>query len=121
MNTLKGFSEKERAYDAYQARQNYLRMQRSIEQRQQALEQALAEERTAREAQQQALAEERAAREAQQQTLNKERQEKEAALQAHEAALAELAQLRARLANEPSEQPEQRPKDTSKDTPKDRE
>ena len=31
MNTLKAFSEKERAYHAYQARQNYLRQQRSIQ------------------------------------------------------------------------------------------
>jgi hypothetical protein len=31
MSTLKAFSEKERAYHAYQARQNYLRQQRSIQ------------------------------------------------------------------------------------------
>ena len=31
MSTLKAFSEKERAYHAYQARQNYLREQRSIQ------------------------------------------------------------------------------------------
>jgi hypothetical protein len=31
MNTLKTFSEKERAYHRYQARQNYLRQQKSIE------------------------------------------------------------------------------------------
>ena len=31
MNTLKAFSEKERAYHQYQARQNYLRQQQSIE------------------------------------------------------------------------------------------
>jgi hypothetical protein len=30
MNTLKAFSEKERAYHQYQARQNYLRQQQSI-------------------------------------------------------------------------------------------
>jgi len=30
MNTLKQFSEKERDYHAYQARQNYLREQRTI-------------------------------------------------------------------------------------------
>ncbi|MFP4280942.1 MAG: hypothetical protein ACLFQI_13195, partial [Halochromatium sp.] len=32
MSTLKAFSEKERAYHAYQARQNYLRQQASIQQ-----------------------------------------------------------------------------------------
>lgn len=31
MSTLKAFSEKERAYHAYQARQNYLRQERSIQ------------------------------------------------------------------------------------------
>ncbi len=31
MNTLKAFSEKEHAYHAYQARQNYLREQQSIQ------------------------------------------------------------------------------------------
>ena len=31
MSTLRGFSEKERAYHAYQARQNYLRQQASIQ------------------------------------------------------------------------------------------
>ena len=47
MSTLKRFSEKERAYDAYQARQNYLRMQSSITRYQQELEEALAQERAA--------------------------------------------------------------------------
>jgi predicted transposase/invertase (TIGR01784 family) len=49
MSTLKRFSDKERAYDAYQARQNYLRLQDTIYQHQQELEQALAQERAARE------------------------------------------------------------------------
>ncbi|WP_091332539.1 hypothetical protein [Allochromatium warmingii] len=31
MSTLKAFSEKDRAYHAYQARQNYLREQRGIQ------------------------------------------------------------------------------------------
>ena len=47
MSTLKRFSEKERAYDAYQARQNYLRMQSPITRYQQELEEALAQERAA--------------------------------------------------------------------------
>ena len=76
MNTVKRFSEKERAYDAYQARQNYLRMQGSIARHQQELEEALAQERAAREA---------AVR------------QMEAALQDKEAALAEVARLQALL------------------------
>ena len=40
LETAKQFSEKERAYDAYQARQNYLRMQGSISRHQQELEEA---------------------------------------------------------------------------------
>jgi len=31
MSTTQGFSEKERAYHAYQARQNYLRQQKTIQ------------------------------------------------------------------------------------------
>ena len=69
MCTLTAFSEKDRAYHAYQARQEFLRQQRSI---------------------QQELEKERAAKEA-------ERQAKEAALQAKEAALAEVARLKALL------------------------
>ncbi|MCB1921177.1 MAG: hypothetical protein KDJ28_14540 [Candidatus Competibacteraceae bacterium] len=51
MSTLKAFSEKERAYHQYQARQNYLRQQRSIQHYQDALraeaEQARAEKEAA--------------------------------------------------------------------------
>ena len=83
MSTVKQFSEKERAYDAYQARQNYLRMQGSIARHQLELEEALAQERAAREA-------ERLAKEA-------ERLAKEAALQDKQAALAEVARLQALL------------------------
>jgi hypothetical protein len=88
MNTLKRFSDKERAYDAYQARQNDLRMQGSIARHQQELEAALAEGRAA-------LAEERAAREAALCQM-------EAALQDKDAAMAEVARLQALLrANQP--------------------
>ena len=83
MSTVKQFSEKDRAYDAYQARQNYLRMQSSIHRHQQELEEALAQERAARET-------ERLAKEA-------ERLAKEAERQAKEAALAEVARLQALL------------------------
>ena len=73
MGTLKEFSEKERSYHAYQARQNYLRQQRSIGRRIQALTaeaaQAQAEKQKAQAAEEQARAAE-----------ERERAEKEAAL-----------------------------------------
>lgn len=111
MSTLKRFSDKERAYDAYQARQNYLRVQGSIARRQQELEAALAQERAAREAalreieaerqaKEAALCDnesERQARETERQGKEAERQAKEAALQEKEAALAEVARLQALL------------------------
>ena len=83
MNTLQAFSEQERAYHRYQARQNYLRQQKSIENHLRTL-QAAAEQ--AREAEQQAREAEQQAREAEQQA----RAEKEAAL-------AELERLKALL------------------------
>ena len=76
MSTLQRFSDKERAYDAYQARQHYLRIQGAIQQHQEELQQALAQERAAREA---AL------------------RQMEAERQAKEAALAEVARLQALL------------------------
>ena len=79
MSTVKQFSEKERAYDAYQARQNYLRMQSSIYRHQQELEEALAQERAARE---EAMG------------------QMEAERQAKDAALAEIARLQALLRSE---------------------
>jgi len=70
MNTLRQFSEKDRDYHAYQARQNYLRQQRTI---QKELEQERQEKQAAL-------------------------QEKQAALQREEAALAEIERLKALLA-----------------------
>ena len=86
MSTVKRFSEKERAYDAYQARQNYLSMQGSINRYQQELEEALAQERAAREA---------AVRQ-----MEAERLAKEAERQAKDAALAEIARLQALFRSE---------------------
>jgi len=73
MNTLKAFSEKERAYDVYQARQDFLRQQGAIERERRSIQQAL-EETSA------ALAQERAAREEERAARETERQAKEAAL-----------------------------------------
>ena len=67
MTTLKQFSDKERAYHAYQARQNYLRQQRSIQRHMEALRAEVEQERA----------------------------EKDAALQREAAALAELERLKA--------------------------
>ena len=69
MSTLSQFSEKERDYHAYQARQNYLRQQRTIQHE-------LDEERKAKEF---------------------ERKEKEAERRAKEEALAENERLKALL------------------------
>jgi predicted transposase/invertase (TIGR01784 family) len=104
MSTLKRFSDKERAYDAYQARQNYLRIQGAIQQHQEELQQALAQERAAREAALRQMEAERQAKEVERQAKEAERQAKETAQQAEEAerqakeaALAEVARLQALL------------------------
>jgi hypothetical protein len=76
MSTLNAFSEKERAYHAYQARQEFLRQQRAI---------------------QQELEEARAATEAALQEKEAERQAKEAERQQKEAALAEVERLKSLL------------------------
>ena len=85
MSTLRAFSEKERAYHRYQARQNYLRQQKSIENHINALraeaEQAWAEKEQALEEKEQALEEK-----------ERERAEKEAAL-------AEIERLKTLLGN----------------------
>jgi predicted transposase/invertase (TIGR01784 family) len=83
MSTLKAFSEKERAYHTYQARQNFLRQQRSIQR-------AIEEERAAKEA---ALREREAERQAKDAALI----EKDAERQAKEAAQAEVERLKALL------------------------
>ncbi len=97
MSTLKTFSEKERAYHAYQARQNYLREQRSIQRYLETLQAEKEQERVAKEVALQekdtALQEKNAAL----QEKNAERAAKEAALQEKDAALAEIARLKALL------------------------
>ncbi|TVR60984.1 MAG: hypothetical protein EA420_12970, partial [Candidatus Competibacteraceae bacterium] len=111
MNTLKAFSEKERDYHVYQARQNYLREQRSIQRYMETLQaqtetlqaqtetlQAQAEqERAAKEQERAAKEQERAAKETALQAQEQERAAKEAALREKDAALAEIARLRALL------------------------
>jgi len=111
MNTLKAFSEKERAYHAYQARQNYLREQRSIQHYLKTLEaqtETLQAQTETLQAQTETLQAQTETLQAQTETLQaqkeQERAAKEAALQekeverqAKEAALAEIARLKALL------------------------
>ncbi|WP_295448096.1 Rpn family recombination-promoting nuclease/putative transposase [uncultured Thiodictyon sp.] len=97
MNTLEAFSDKERAYDTYQARQDFLRQQRSIQRERRSLEQALLDERAALAAERQAREAERQATDAERQAKEAEREAKEAERQAKEAALAEVKRLTALL------------------------
>ena len=92
MSTLKAFSEKERAYHAYQARQNYLRQQKSMENYLNTLH-AEIERMQAEKAQIQAEKEQ--ARAAEEQA----RAEKEQVQAEKEAALAEIERLKALLRN----------------------
>jgi len=87
MNTLKAFSEKEHAYHAYQARQEYLREQQSI---QLEFDDLRAEVEQARADAEQ----ERAAKE-------QERAAKEQERAAKDEALAEIERLKRLLADEP--------------------
>ena len=90
MTILKAFSDKERAYHVYQARQDFLRQQRSIQRE-------LDDERAARAAERAARAAERAAREVERQAKEAALQAREAERQAKEAALAEIERLKALL------------------------
>ena len=90
MSTLQGFSDQERAYHRYQARQDYLRQQKAIENRMRAL---LAEAEQARAAEEQARAE----KEQERAEKEQERAEKEQERAEKEAALAEIARLKVLL------------------------
>ena len=92
MNTLRQFSEKEKNYFAYQARQDFIRQQNTIQFEH---ESALQELQEAREREQQALAEKKEAL-AEKDAANQREQQ---ALIEKEAALLELANLKALLAN----------------------
>ena len=98
MKTLKLFSDKERDYHAYQARQNYLREQRTIQ---------IEREEDLREMEKIKLEKEYIERENEriqhdmeqaQQDLQRERMEKQAALQREQSAQAEIERLKALLA-----------------------
>ena len=93
MTTLKTFSEKERAYHAYQARENYLRMQRGnqrhLEELRTELGQARVAEERERAAKEQARAAEEQARAAEEQARVSEEQERAAKKEA----LAEVERL----------------------------
>ncbi|WP_295401332.1 Rpn family recombination-promoting nuclease/putative transposase [uncultured Thiocystis sp.] len=104
MTTLKAFSDKDRAYHAYQARQNYLReqscIQRDLDELRAEVERERANAEQERVAKEQARAAEQQARAAEQRAHaagEQERAAKEAALQEKDAALAELERLKAQL------------------------
>ncbi|WPL19404.1 PD-(D/E)XK nuclease family transposase [Thiorhodovibrio winogradskyi] len=97
MSTLKAFSEKERAYHAYQSRQNYLRQQISIQRHLDALQVEARQERAAKEQERAAKEQERAAKEQAQQLAEQERTAKEQERLAKESALAEIERLKAQL------------------------
>ncbi|HLA35301.1 MAG TPA: Rpn family recombination-promoting nuclease/putative transposase [Rhodocyclaceae bacterium] len=105
MTTLRQFSEKERNYHEYQARQNYLRQQRTIqwemeEERKEKL-QALLREQAALKEKEVALQEKETAMQSAAVAMQKAEvalQEKETAMQKAEAALAEIERLKALLA-----------------------
>ncbi len=95
MGTLKEFSEKERSYHAYQARQNYLCQQRSIEQRIQTLTAEAAQAQGERQKARVAEERERSEKERERAEKDRERAEKEAAL-------AEVERLKRLLKGDPS-------------------
>ena len=97
MSILKAFSEKEHAYHAYQARQDFLREQRSIERERRSLQQALEETSAALEQERAALKQKSAALEQKSAALDQERAAREAEQQAKEAALGEVERLAALL------------------------
>jgi predicted transposase/invertase (TIGR01784 family) len=111
MTILKAFSDKERAYHVYQARQDFLRQQRSIQREldderaaraaeRQAKEAALQARETERQAKEAALQGQQDALQAQQDALQAQQdalQAQETERQAKEAALAEIERLKALL------------------------
>jgi predicted transposase/invertase (TIGR01784 family) len=95
MSTLIEFSEKERAYHAYQARQNFLRQQKSIAKRIETLTAEASRERMEKERARAAEERERVEKERAQAAEERERGQKEAAL-------AEIDRLRALLKDSPT-------------------
>ncbi len=97
MSTLTAFSEQERAYHQYQARQEFWRQQRSIQQELEKERAAKESERRAKEAALQAKEEALQAKEAALRANEAALRANEAERQAKEAALAEVARLQALL------------------------
>jgi hypothetical protein len=100
MNTLRQFSEKEKNYFAYQARQDFIRQQNTIQFEH---ESALQELQEVREREQQALAEKKDALAEKNEALAEKEaanQREQQALIEKEAALLEIANLKALLAKQ---------------------
>jgi hypothetical protein len=102
MSTLRAFSEKEREYHAYQARQNYLRQQRGIQRRLDELQAAEERARAAAKQAQAAVEQALATLEQAQAAAERERAEKDAALEREAAALAEVERLRRLMGDKPA-------------------
>jgi predicted transposase/invertase (TIGR01784 family) len=101
MTTLQRFSDKDRDYHAYQARQNFLRVQYEIEDELEELRQARATLKQELEQERAIIEQERTIAEQERATAEQERtiaeQEKQAALQREQQALAEIERLKALL------------------------
>lgn len=102
MSTLKAFSEKERAYHAYQVRQNYLREQRSIQRELEELRTEVEHERAAKEQARMAEEQARMAEERERAAKEQERVAKEQECAAKENALAEVERLKRLLQSRPN-------------------
>lgn len=114
MTTLKRFSEKEKAYHFYQARQEYLRreraIQRGIEETRVQLERARQERAESMQREQEAMQKEREATKRAQEAMQKEqearqreqeaKQREQASATENEAAVAEIERLKALLAEQ---------------------
>jgi predicted transposase/invertase (TIGR01784 family) len=101
MTTVKQFTEKDRAYHAYQARQNYVRQQKSIARHIETIEGERERERAEKERERAEKERERAEKEKALAAEQRERGEKERERMEKEAALAEIERLKA-LLNDPS-------------------
>nr|WP_274601187.1 Rpn family recombination-promoting nuclease/putative transposase [Halochromatium roseum] len=108
MSTLERFSEKDRAYHAYQARQNYLRQQMSIQQELDERRAEIEAERQAAERERQAAERERQATVQAQQTAERERQAAERERQAAERERQAAEQARMELEQERADKEQER-------------
>ena len=99
MSTLQTFSEKERAYHRYQARQDYLRQQQSVQNYLNALRAEAEQERATAQQERATAQQERATAQQERATAQQERATAQQERAEKEAALAEIERLKALLGN----------------------